>query len=107
MKILTMKNKIMFGVYLIYLSRKLRSPFVAESFAFVIFVLLLSIFVSIPSVLSNMSNSQDFVRYFTIAFSNTNSVVQIILVLALIPAIFLMKDIATLAQLVERRIRNA
>ncbi len=81
---MSMKNRIMFGVYLVYLIRKFKTPFIAESFVFAAFALLLSVFVSVPSVLSNMMSSPDFYRYIIIAFSNTTLMVQLIVVLSLI-----------------------
>ena len=86
MKILTMKNKIMFGVYLMYAMRKLKGPFVAETFTFAILAIILSVFVSVPSILSNMLSSPNFYRYFLIAFSNTTLMVQLILVASIIIA---------------------
>src|SRR3989344_1644434 len=81
MTIFTIKNRIMFGVYFMYSMRKLQSPFVAESFVFAILAMILSIFISVPSVLSNMLDSGNFYRYFVMAFSNTELLVQTILIL--------------------------
>lgn len=79
-----MKNKIMFGVYVLYLVRKLKSPLVSEALVFFVLGIILVYFVSIMSVLANMFSSPSAYRYFTFAFSNTTLVVQMILVLSLI-----------------------
>ncbi len=106
MRILNLKNRIMLRVYAIYCARKAASPFVGESLAFAILAALLSIFVSIPNVLANLFNAGDFYNFFIAAFARTDLIVQMILVLVLIPVIFFIKDIATLAQLVEQRYRK-
>ena len=93
MIIFTMKNRIMFGTYLIYSMRKLKSPFIAESFIFVILAIILSIFVSVPSVLSNTLHSGNFYHYFVIAFSNTELLVQAILVLTGLTVLFFIGNI--------------
>ena len=95
MKILNMKNRIMFGVYLLYFVRKLKKPFVLESSAFIVLALVLFSFVSVPHVLSNMFQSGDLSRYFISAFSNTTLMVQMILVLGLATAT---KAVLTLSQ---------
>lgn len=93
MTIFTMKNRIMLGVYLIYSMRRLKSPFIAESFIFVILAIILSIFVSVPSVLSNMLDSGDSYHYFILAFSNTELLVQAVLVLSGLTTLFFMRNI--------------
>lgn len=83
----------MFGVYLLYSMRKLKNPFIAESFVFVVLAIILSIFVSVPSVLSNMLDSGSFYHYFIMAFSNTELLIQTILVLSGLTILFFMKNI--------------
>ena len=104
MKIFNLKNRIILGIYAMYLARKLKSPFVPESLVLVILGGIISFSISVPSVLSNMFSAGDFYQYFVVAFSNTELMVQMLLVLALIPAIFFIKDIATLAQTVRARL---
>ncbi|OHB11552.1 MAG: hypothetical protein A3H60_01580 [Candidatus Zambryskibacteria bacterium RIFCSPLOWO2_02_FULL_44_12b] len=99
---LTMRNKIMFGVYLMYLIRKLKSPFFAESFIFAIIGMVLFYFVSVPSVLANMRASKSFYTYFMEAFVNADFLVQSILVLALITALFFVRNITVHAILKTR-----
>lgn len=87
MKLTSMKKQIMFGVYVLYAVRKLsaswRKPFMAEVAIFLIIAATMSIFVSVPSVLANMSNSGNFYRYLMIAFSNTTFLVQLLFLLAI------------------------
>lgn len=92
----------MFGVYLLYSLRKLRNPFVAELFVFAMISLALSSLVSIPSVLSNMLESGNFYRYFMTAFSGTDLLVQMALVLVGLTALFLLKNITFHTVLKER-----
>jgi len=93
MTIFTTKNRIMFGVYLMYSMRKLQSPFVAESFAFAALALILSVFVSVPSVLSNMLDSSSFYRYFMISFANTEFLVQAVLIATAATFLFFVRNL--------------
>ena len=102
MTILNMKKRIMIGVYLMYSLRKLKNPLVAESFAFAVLALILSVFVSVPSVLSNMLESGSFYRYFLMAFSHTSSIVQMTLILGGLTAIFFVRNITFQAILKTR-----
>ena len=102
MTILTMKNRIMFGVYFLYSMRKLKNPFIAESFVFVMLAIILSIFISVPNVLSNMLHSESFYHYFIIAFSNTELLVQTSLVLTGITILFFVRNITVHAILKTR-----
>ena len=97
-----MKSKIMFGVYLIYFMRKLKSPFFVESFAFAVIGVCLFYLVSIPSVLTNMRASNDFYGYFMTAFFGTDFLVQSTLVLAAVTTLFLVKNITVHTVLKER-----
>src|SRR3989344_711138 len=106
MTILNMKKRIMIGVYLMYSLRKLsaswRKPFIAESSFFIILAIILSVFVSVPSVLSNMLESGSFYRYFLMAFSHTSSIVQMTLILSGLTAIFFVRNITFQAILKTR-----
>ena len=98
----SLKNRIMLQIYAIYFMRKLSTPFIGESLAFVFIGVILFYFVSIPSVISNMMSSGDFYSYFMMAFSNTDFVVKSILLLALIPAIFFIRNITIYTGIKER-----
>ncbi|MGB3922143.1 MAG: hypothetical protein WBL19_02605 [Minisyncoccia bacterium] len=87
-----MKSRIMFGVYLAYLTRKFRSPLIAEVVLFLIFAVILLFFVSVPSVVANMLASGDFYSYLVMAFSHTDILVKSIFILALITALLFVKN---------------
>lgn len=99
---LTLKQRIMSGVYLLYLVRRMKTPLVVESLIFIIVASVLFYFVSIPSFVSNMFESGNFFNYFIMAFSNTDFLVQTALVLALITAVFFVRNITVHAILKNR-----
>jgi len=88
-----MKNKIMFRVYIVYLLHQLRNPVFSNSIVLLALALTLPIFVSVPSVFSNMLNSGNLYNYFLMAFSKTDLAVQTIIILTLCSAVFLAKHI--------------
>ena len=90
----TMKKGIMFHIYAIYLLRKLKNPFIAESVLFIAFAVTLFFCVSVPSVMTNMTASGNFHRYLITAFSATDFLVQTILVSAGITMLLFVKNIA-------------
>ena len=92
----------MFGVYVMYCIRKLKSPFFAEVFLFAILGMIIFYFVSVPSVLTNMSASESFYDYFITAFLNTDFLVQSVLVLVCITALFFVRNITVHAILKTR-----
>ncbi len=87
MKIITLKNKVMFGIYTMFVLNKLKSPLVGETSTALLMVALLSLFVSVPSVFSNMFSSPSISRYFMIAFSNTTLVVQLMVIMSVLVAV--------------------
>ena len=89
-----MKKNIMFHIYAIYLLRKIWTPFVTEAILFITLLITLFLFVSVPSVLSNMFNSGDLYHYFINAFSSTDLMVQATLVLTGATTILFLKNIA-------------
>lgn len=93
---LTLKNKIMFGVYVMYALRKMRSPLVAETLVLATIAIVISAFVSVPSVIANMSNSASFYRYFMVAFSNTTVLVQMMLILAFATLVLSLRNFANM-----------
>ena len=100
--ITTIKKKIMFGVYLLYCLRKLKNPFVAECLVFVLLAITLVYFVSILSFFSNMFSSGHFYDYLVMAFSNTEFLVQTILVLIAITVFLVVRNITVHAILKTR-----
>ena len=81
----------MFGVYIIYLGRKLRSPLIVETATLLLGAILLCAFVSVPSVISNMYNSGQFGSYLLMAFSHTEHIVQAMLVLVGVTGIIFLR----------------
>jgi hypothetical protein len=86
---LTLKNRIMLGVYAVYTVRWLRNPLVGEAAVFAILAIALSIFVSIPSVVSNMLDAESSYRYFLAAFYETELLVQLVTISTLVVLSFL------------------
>ena len=94
-----MKNRIMFGVYLMYSWRKFKSPFIAGSLAFVMLTLTLCLTVSVPSFVANMSHSGHFLNYFLMAFSNTTLLVQSLVLTFGAVLIFSLRNFANILRL--------
>jgi len=98
----TIKKRIMFHIYAIYLMRKLWAPFITESIIFATLATTLFFFVSVPNVVINMFGSGDLYHYFITAFSTTDFLVQTILILAGITMLLFVKNIAFHSALRER-----
>ncbi len=81
---LTLKGRTMFGVYLLYIIRRLRSPFVGEIFALGVFSFLLSLLVSVPHVISNIMLTRGSYAFFIDAFLKTHTTVKLLVVSALL-----------------------
>lgn len=94
-----MKRRIMLGVYLLYLIRRLKSPFATEATLLVVFGLVLSVSVSVPSVISNMSQSGNFYRYLYIAYGHTNPMVQATLLLVGATLVLSLRNFGTILNL--------
>ena len=93
MKTMSIKNRIMFGVYIIYFFRKIRSPLVVEIAPLFLGAVLLFVFVSIPSVISNMYDSGQFGSYLLMAFSHTEHIGQAMLVLVGVAGLVLLRRV--------------
>lgn len=74
---LTIKKRIMFGVYTVYFVRKLKNPFVLEVFTLGALVAILFFLVSVPSVMTNFYSSGNLYRSFISAFSHAELAVQL------------------------------
>lgn len=85
----------MIHVYAIYLLRKLKNPFIAESALFFTFAIVLLFFVSVPSVMTNMASSGNFHQYLIMAFSTTEFLTQAILVSASVTMVLFLKNIVS------------
>lgn len=99
---ITLKQKIMSSIYILYLVRKLKTPLIIQPLVFVITVSTLFYFVSVPSFFSNMFNSGNFWSYFVMAFSTTDFLVQTVLIVAFVTAIFFVRNITVHAILKNR-----
>lgn len=93
MIILNLKNRIMSRIYLVYCLRQLKNPLLTNILVLMALTAVLFVFVSVPSVLSNMLNSGSFYNYFITAFFNTNLAIQTMLILVGLSAILLVKNI--------------
>lgn len=91
----------MFGVYLLYLVRRLKSPFVTEAALLAAFGLALSLSISVPSVIANMSESHDPTRYLVLAFSSTGFLVKAIVLLAGATLIYSLRNFGNILNLVR------
>ncbi len=87
-----MKKRILFGVYVIYLVRKVKTPFIAESFALAALIAVLFSVVSVPHVIANMTASGNLCRYFVMAFFNTRFIVQFVVVSTAIAVLFFVRN---------------
>ena len=96
---ISVKNKVMLNVYAIYCMRKLKSPFIIESFAMTCVAILLFYFVSIPSIVSNMIHSGNLYYYFVMAFSQTDILVQSTLVFAGAIMVFSLRNFSNILKL--------
>lgn len=93
MTALVLKKRILFGVYILYVLRKLKSPFILESCFFLALFGVLFSTISVSSVLGNMSHSADAYRYFMAAFSKTTSFVQMTTLLLFVPFFFFVRNV--------------
>lgn len=101
---INMKNRILFGVYIIYCMRKLRHPLVAESLILTILAAVLSYFVSISSVLENMLASENSYAYFVNAFSEAELFIQFVFLSVGIISIFFVRNIVFYSSGFRRRL---
>ncbi|PIQ66496.1 MAG: hypothetical protein COV96_01195 [Candidatus Zambryskibacteria bacterium CG11_big_fil_rev_8_21_14_0_20_42_18] len=99
---ITTREKIMFGVYVLYTIRKLKTPLVTESLVFLILATSLFYFVSVPSFFSNMFESGNFGSYFIMAFSHTDFLVQSALILAFVTVLLFVRNFTLHAILKNR-----
>lgn len=80
-----MKNDVMNRVKSIYYMRTVVRPLLIKAGLFLVAVIAISSLVSIPNIISNMTQSQkDYVSYLFEAFLQTKLVVQVVLVMATI-----------------------
>ena len=88
------RQRIMMGVYMIYLIRKLKNPFVSELFIISIFFTMLSFFVSLPHIFSNILLTKGSYNFLVDAFLKTDTTVKLILLSTVIAGLFFIKNIS-------------
>lgn len=89
----------MFGIYLLYLVRRMKSPFAMEATLLAVFGLGLSLSTSVPSVIANMSESQNSVRYLVMALSSTGILVKALVFLSGTTLIYSLRNFGTILKL--------
>ncbi len=90
-----LKNRIMLGVYILYVIRKLKNPYVMPVLFLGLFFLPLTFLVSIPSVVSNIILTGGSYSFVSDAFSKTDMVVQALVLLSFISGLVYMSKIST------------
>jgi|SRR5579872_4845088 len=90
---LTLKTRVMLGVYTVYIIRRLKSPFVGELFVLTLLFGILSFLVSLPHVLSNIMLTRGSYTFFVDAFSKTHMTVKLILVSALASGLLFLRNV--------------
>ncbi len=99
---LALKQRIMSSIYILYFVRKLKTPLVAESLIFLMLAASLFYFVSVPNFFSNMFESGNFWSYFVMAFSHTDFLVQMAIVLTFTVSILFVRNLTVFAILKNR-----
>lgn len=89
----SLKNQIMFGVYTMYVVRKIKNPYVFPLLAVGGFFAFLSFLISVPSVISNLILAGGSYYFLSDAFSKADAVVQIVLCLFLISLVLYLKKV--------------
>jgi len=90
-----LKENIMLRVKTVHLARKFIHPFRLKLFIFALSVMAIEFLVSVPSVLQNMFSERSFqemIHYFFFAFFHTHFLVQVITLITLLSAGWLLKD---------------
>ena len=92
-----LKKKIMRRVYSVWLFRRATNPFALEMLAFAAAFFWLAFYVSFENVAENvfpmMGSPVSFVEFFILAFSATELVSKILLVVAALSAVLMIKDL--------------
>ncbi len=79
---LTIKTRVMLGVYTLYILRRLRSPFVGELCALGMLFASLSFLVSLPHVISNIILTRGSFTFMIDAFLKTDIAVELLVISA-------------------------
>ena len=89
-----LKNRIMLGVYALYVIRKLKNPYVMPALFLGLFFLPLTFLVSIPSVVSNLILTRGAYSFVSDAFSKTDIIVQALALLSSVSGLFYVSKIS-------------
>lgn len=90
---IALKTRIMLGVYVLYVVRRIRSPFVGELFVLGISFAILSFLVSLPHVISNIILTRGSYVFLFDAFQKADMVVELIVLSAFISGCFFVRNI--------------
>gem|GEM_PF-5589637 len=101
-----MKKRILFGVYTIYIVRKVKKPFIAESFALAALLAVLFSVVSVPHVMANMSIAHNFFYYFVHAFMSTRFLVQLVVISMAVTTLFFLRNFTVHISRIKRLSRQ-
>jgi uncharacterized membrane protein YwzB len=91
----TLKQRVMFGVYVTYIIRKLKTPLWGELFIITVFFAVLPFFVSLPHVVSNIILTRGSYNFLFDAFIKTNTVVKSMLLLVAVTELFFVKRLSS------------
>ena len=87
----TLKNRIMVGVYLLYVIRKLKNPYILPFLFFGLFISTLSFLVSIPSVISNLILTGGSYSFVSDAFTKADLIVQVLVLMLFVCALIYLR----------------
>ncbi|MFZ2621079.1 MAG: hypothetical protein WAX85_01080 [Minisyncoccia bacterium] len=90
----TLKQRVMFGVYAIYIIRKLRTPLLGELFIMTAFFAVLSFFVSLPNIFSNIILTRGSYDFLVDALTKTDLLVKLMLLPVAITSLFFIKNLS-------------
>jgi uncharacterized membrane protein YkgB len=90
---LTLKTRVMLGVYTLFIIRRLRSPFIGELFVLGILCASLSFLVSMPHVIENIMITRGSYSFFVDAFTKTQMTVKLLVLSAAVSCGFFVRNI--------------
>lgn len=88
-----LKQRIMAGVYLLYIIRIMKSRFVGPLFVVAVFFVTLSFMVSIPHIISNLIVAHGSYAFVSDAFSKAGIVAKLLAVSSVVPTIFFVRNL--------------
>ncbi len=103
----TLKHRIMFLVYAFWAWRFLKRPLTVELGALALLFATLAFSISIPSIISNTLDSQSAYRYLFIAFSHTDHLAKLLLLVTGLTMLYVARNLAPQKVLKFRFVRFA